>query len=324
MKRSSANGALCGIIADMNRDLYARLIFLLLILAAVLGVVFWYNEELYRARKILTAAEARIEEAQSRAAVYSTLEVCAAALSDAAETAYENRYPEQTEEGASRGISILMYHTVYDPLDPPAARIDNNYISTYNLEEQLKYLTESGYSFPTWEEVRLYIDGKIDLPEKSVVLTFDDGTDGFRKHGVPLLNRYKVPATAFIIVSRNGRKWAADRDDYPYLDLESHSYDMHRPGGRVGHGGVMTSLTYSEMYTDLKKSQAVLGSSKAFAYPFGDVDGYGQCRDAVESAGFLAAVTTRYGKAYPGADPYLLPRMRVNGRNTLAAFMTLL
>ena len=83
-------------------------------------------------------------------------------------------------------------------------------------------------------------------------------------------------------------------------------------------------MSPEEIYDDLKKSQDVLGNSNAFAYPFGDVDSLGKCRDAVEQAGFLAAVTTRYGKAYPGADPLMLPRMRVNGRNSLAAFRTLL
>lgn len=296
----------------------------LLIEAAGLAVVFVYNESMIRDEAELQAAQELAEEARAKQEADKAISKCAAESMAAAYTAYENRYPVQTEEGAHRGISILMYHTVYDPLNPPNVRIDNNFISTVNLEEQLKYLTDEGYSFPTWEEVRLYIDGEIDLPEKSVVLTFDDGTDGFRKNGVPLLNKYKVPATAFIIVSRNGKRWAAHKKDYPYLDLESHSYDMHRPGGRVGHGGIMTVLPYEAIYDDLKQSQEILGNSNAFAYPFGDVDNYGQCRDAVEGAGFLCAVTTKYGKVYPGADPFLLPRMRVIGRNSLAAFITLL
>ena len=313
------------IITDMKKKIVLIILdVFLLVEAAGLAAVFVYNEVLIKDENEKQAEEQLIKEDKARSESLKILESCAAQLMSAADYAYENRYPEQTEEGAQRGISILMYHTVYDPLDPPNVRITNNFISTVNLEEQLKYLTDEGYSFPTWEEVRLYIDGKIDLPEKSVVLTFDDGTDGFKKNGVPLLNKYKVPATTFIIVSKNGKKWADNREDYPYLDLESHSYDMHRPGGRIGHGGVMTSMSYIQIYTDLKKSQAVLGSSNAFAYPFGDVDLLGNCRDAAEGAGFLCAVTTKYGKVYPGADPLMLPRMRVNGRNSLAAFMTLL
>ena len=246
-------------------------------------------------------------------------------LLDSASYAVDHRYPPQTEEGARRGLSVLMYHNVYDPLNPPVGQtINDNYIATDTLEEELKYLTDEGYSFPDWEEVRRYIDGEIDLPEKSVVLTFDDGTDGFKKNGIPLLKKYNVPATAFIIVSRNGDKWVADRDKYPDIDLESHSYDMHKAGGRIGHGGIMTALTYDQVLSDLQLSQQILGNSNAFAYPFGDVDMIGNCKTAVEDSGFLVAFTTKYGKIHPGDDPYLLPRMRVLRRNSLESFKTLL
>lgn len=317
-----------GIITGMKKGfVLILLIFILLAEAAGLAAVFVYNESVINDKAEAQAEKERLEEEKIRAAqaeACAELQGFAAVSAGAAVSAYDNRYPAQTDEGARRGISILMYHTVYDPLDPPAVRINNNFISTVNLEAQLQYLTDEGYSFPTWDEVRRYVEGEIDLPEKSVVLTFDDGTDGFRKYGVPLLNKYKVPATAFIIVSKNGKKWVENQDDYPYLDLESHSYDMHRPGGRIGHGGVMTALSDVQIFTDLKRSQAILGSSNAFSYPFGDVDQLGKCRDAVDRAGFTCAVTTRYGKVYPGADPLMLPRMRVNGRNTLYAFTTLL
>lgn len=312
---------------------YVILNLLLLILATAVAAVFIYNESMIKSRTEKQAEIQLVEDAQAKSEAHDALTELYIGPTEAVVAAYESRYPENTEnmgntentaEETRGGLSILMYHTVYDPLDPPQRRIDNNYISTVNLEEQLQYLTEEGYSFPTWKDVRRYIDGEMNLPEKSVVLTFDDGTDGFRKYGVPLLNKYKVPATAFIIVSKNGKKWAEHKEDYPYLDLESHSYNMHRPGGRIGHGGIMTRLSYSEVYTDLKMSQAVLGNSNAFSYPFGDVDQLGQCREAVEGAGFIIAVTTKYGRVYPGADPLMLPRMRVNGRNSLAAFMTLL
>ena len=309
----------------------ARLLLLNLILiitAISLAVFLLYEsggsiEDLRALAEGKSLSESRAER-HSRMNVLRSIKKATEAVGSAAAAISYDHYADQTPEGAARGLSVLMYHTVYDPMDPPQQTINDNYISTYNLEEELKYLTDEGYSFPDWEAVRRYIDGEIDLPEKSVVLTFDDGTDGFRKYGVPLLKKYNVPATAFIIVSKNGEKWVEGKDDYPDLDLESHSYDMHRPGGRIGHGGIMTALTQEQIVEDLKMSQTILGNSNAFAYPFGDVDQIGTCRNAVEEAGFLVAFTTQYGKVYPGRDPYLLPRMRVNGRNSLEAFKTLL
>lgn len=305
------------------------LLLLILLLSAFGLMAFLLYDSGLRMDTVKNMVEGRDFDAMEREDVRRgksviKLGACAAAAAEAAGYAVEKRYPPQTDEGARRGISILMYHNVYDPYNPPQTRIDDNYISTENLEAELQYLTSEGYSFPTWEEVRKYIDGEIDLPEKSVVLTFDDGTDGFKKNGIPLLKKYNIPATAFIIVSKNGEKWMADKADYPDLDLESHSYDMHRPGGRIGHGGVMTALTEEQILEDLRMSEQIIKNHNAFAYPFGDFDDAGYCRNAVEKAGFLVGVTTKYGRVYPGDDPYLLPRMRVNGRNSLEAFKTLL
>ena len=224
-----------------------------------------------------------------------------------------------TKAGAKRGLAIFMYHKVYDEKHPPA-HIDSNCISKTELERELKYLQKEHYYFPTWQEVRNYVDGKTDLPAKSCVLTFDDGTKLFRKYGAPLIEKYKVKATAFIITSKNGKVWKSKT--YRHLNLQSHSDNMHRPGGNIGHGGVFTALTSAEGLADLKKSEKILGSHEAFAYPFGDYNK--KAEKTVKKAGFLIAVTTANGKVHPGDDPYLLKRVRINGNISLEAFKSLL
>ena len=62
----------------------------------------------------------------------------------------------------------------------------------------------------------------------------------------------------------------------------------------------------------------ICGSGEAFAYPFGDYNV--SSRDMVEEAGFLCAVTTEYGKARPGTDPLLLPRIRMVMGQSLESF----
>ncbi len=229
-------------------------------------------------------------------------------------------FPPQTKEGKKRGLSVLMYHKVYDPAKPPKKGVDANCIKAETLEEECKYLVDNGYYFPTWKEVRQYLDGEIDLPEKSVCLTFDDGTNLFEDNGVPILEKYDVRATAFIIGTKRGKHWA--QTDYKHVWLESHSYDMHRPGGNIGHGGIFTALSYEDALADLNKSIELLGSGDAFAYPFGDYND--QCLKVVEDAGFLCAFTTEYGKIYPGDNPMKLTRVRVNGSPSLKEFKSLL
>lgn len=216
------------------------------------------------------------------------------------------------------GLPICMYHYVYDPASPPE-NPDSNYISTDSLAEEMKYLHDNGYYFPTWQEVRDYVDGKLLLPEKSIVLTFDDGPN-YMYLGTPILEQYQTPATSFVITSYwNDREmlygYASD-----YLTFESHSHKMHQGGGSIGHGGIYTAMSREEVLADLEKSFEICGNKDAFAYPFGDYTEEG-C-STLEEAGLLCAVTTENAKCYPGDNPYLLPRVRMLGSQTLEAFVS--
>lgn len=223
-----------------------------------------------------------------------------------------------TDYGAP-GLPICMYHYVYDENDPPddLNQRFGNYISMQDLEEELNWLNEEGYYYPTWKEVRDYVDGKLLLPDKSIVLCFDDGAVSFLENGIPVLEKCKAPATCFMITSYNGEEKIAQYQS-DYVIYESHSDNMHRGGGNIGHGGIFTAISEEDGLADLKRSIEVCGSSDAFAYPFGDYNE--SSRSMVEKAGFLCAVTTEYGKAEPGDDPMLLPRVRMSMGQSLAGF----
>lgn len=220
----------------------------------------------------------------------------------------------------SDGISVFMYHDVYDAANPPkGASEDQNLISTTLLDQQLSWLNENGYYFPSWAEVRAYIDGGHSLPAKSVVLTFDDGSDGFLTYAIPLLESHKIPATSFVICSDSDIQDKLSNYASPYVDFQSHSYDLHRAGtSGKGHGGRIYDLSTAEISEDLKQSVDILKSSDAFAYPFGDVSDAAPA--GVKQAGFLLAFTTQYGQVHPGDDPMHLKRMRVFGTYELGSF----
>ena len=211
-----------------------------------------------------------------------------------------------------------MYHYVYDPSDPPED-LNSNYISTDSLAEEMKYLHENGYYFPTWQEVRDYVDGKLLLPEKSIVITFDDGPN-YMYLGTPILEQYQTPATSFVIASYWDTREMLYGYSSDYLTFESHSYKMHQGGGEIGHGGIYTAMTKEQVLEDLEKSFEICGNSDAFAYPFGDYTEEG-C-STLEEAGLLCAVTTDNAKCYPGDNPYLLPRVRMLGSQTLDEFIS--
>lgn len=223
---------------------------------------------------------------------------------------------EPNTEYKTCGIPICMYHYVYDENNVPAD-VNANYISVQDLSEELQWLKDQDYYFPTWDEVRDYIDGKLLLPEKSIVLTFDDGAVTFLKNGIPVLEKYQVPATSFVITSKDGPNKVATYKS-PYVTFESHSDNMHRGGGNIGHGGIMTAMSVEDGVADLKKSIEIVGNDHALAYPFGDYND--SCVEMAKKAGFKVALTTRQGRAKPGDDPYKLPRQRMSRNQTMETF----
>lgn len=219
------------------------------------------------------------------------------------------------------GLAICMFHYVYDENDPPEDLQGRytNYIKETELEEEFKWLKEEGYYFPTWKEVREYVDGELLLPEKSIVLTFDDGNKTFLEQGIPIAQKYQVPVTSFLITSYSGEKKVKEYSA-EYVNWQSHSHNMHRPGGNIGHGGIFTAISYEEGIADLEESIKICGSGEAFAYPFGDYNDHS--RQMIEDAGFYCAVTTQPGKAYPGDDPLLLDRVRMFNDQSLEEFIS--
>lgn len=221
--------------------------------------------------------------------------------------------PEKEFKKNTEGVPVLMYHYVYTESDTPE-NINGNYIKDSDLEEQLKYFKENDYYFPSFSELRAYVDGKLSLPEKSAIITFDDGQKGFLSYGIPLIEKYEIPAVSFVIGTRDGEERMMANLS-PYINYQSHSYDMHKPGGYIGHGGVISALSKEEIKNDLMKMAEITGSGEAFAYPFGDITNTAE--DAVRECEILCAFTTENSKIYPGMNAAALPRVRVQGYSTL-------
>ncbi len=218
------------------------------------------------------------------------------------------------------GLPVLMYHFFYMKDDPNYAgkTPDNNLIMVEKFAEQMDYLVQENYYFPTWQEVEDYIDGKINLPEKSVVITDDDGNFTFFVLAVPVVEDRKIPTTSFIITS-----WYEERLDekYEYINYQSHSDNMHKSGAN-GKGAIV-NWTYDEIIKDLNNSKNKIknhtgNSCTVFCYPFGHYND--TAKKALKDAGYNLAFTVEGGRVKPGADKFALPRVRINGNTTMNEF----
>ncbi len=225
----------------------------------------------------------------------------------------------KTQNGTGHGIPILMYHYFYDKNKGEKGK-DNNWMEIHKFEEQLKYLVQNNYYFPTWDEVKDFVEGKKDLPSKSVVITIDDGHASLFDLAIPIINKYKVKATAFIITSKSaGTKYKEYKSDY--INFQSHTHNMHKAGCTGGRGGLFRCISYSNGINDLKESISILDSSDAIAYPFGDITD--NSLKITKDVGFKVGVTIKYGRAKKGMDPLQLPRVRMLKDVSLDGFIGL-
>lgn len=214
------------------------------------------------------------------------------------------------------GVPVLMYHYFYDSENGGTGK-DANYMEIHAFEEQLKYLTENGYYFPTWQEVANFVNGKSCLPEHSIVITVDDGDESFFNLAVPVIEKYDVKVTSFVVTS-----WLEDSN---YLNkfnrekiiFESHSDDMHKSGSN-GNGAFLT-MSHDEALADVKQAKKVIGDATVFSYPYGDSSD--ACEKILQEAGYELAFTKNYARIRPGDDPYALGRIKVSKGETLDSFI---
>ncbi len=236
------------------------------------------------------------------------------AKQDGASAETERTVRVLTEEEYGRkasNVPVMMYHWVYTESDVPKD-LDGNWILDTTLDEQMAYLSENEFYYPGWKELRAWIDDEISLPAKCAILTFDDGTEAFLKNGVPVLEKYKIPATSFMICWEKN-KGAEKIREYasPYIEFESHTYAMHDKANVEGHKGIMATMSRDEIKADLAKAAELVGSNDAMAYPYGDYTD--DMLEAVREQGILCSFTVEYDRVRKGMDPAKLPRIRVLG-----------
>ena len=217
-------------------------------------------------------------------------------------------------------IRTLTYHLIYNP-EKDECKIDICQ-SLDQLESHLKYIRENDYFTLKLDELELYMAGKINIPEKSIVLTIDDGTV-FDLDALKLLEKYQTNMTLFVITSMVG-----NIDDFKsdYLDLESHTDNMHNQyecPGYGSQGGGILCLPEEQVLNDLKTSQDKLGGSTYLSYPFFDFSE--RAISLLKKAGFKLAFIGQYdteGYSYPGVtDPYKMRRMTIFSDTTMDEFI---
>ena len=217
------------------------------------------------------------------------------------------------EQNYDQGIPVLMYHSISNK------KGSKLFMPVEKFRQQMKYLKDNGYATLTAEEALAHFKSGLPIPERSVLITFDDGYSDNYTNAFPILKEYGFKATVFVITA------AIDNDPNKLtsqqvkemaengISIESHT---------VNHDD-LSKLTYEKQLFTLESSKKQIESLTGknvccLAYPFGK---YNQMTvKALQEAGYQMAFTIRPGFAYKSQGILKLSRIRIDGPDKLYIF----
>lgn len=211
-------------------------------------------------------------------------------------------------------IPVLMYHSIGFEKDNPVR------IPADKFDEQMKYLKDNGFYTLSMDETYDYFSKGKPIPEKSIVLTFDDGyLDNYTKL-YPILKKYKFKGTIFVITG------AIDKEkdfltsaqlkelDKNCLDIQSHTF-AHEKLSEIPYDKQVKTLKTSKDFLEKQLNKKV----SYLAYPYGKYTK--NTIKAAKEAGYSMAFTTDGKWSDKSNGIFTLNRVYISGFSDMDTFI---
>lgn len=206
-------------------------------------------------------------------------------------------------------IPIIMYHYVEyvkDPLDTIRKSLD---VAPFVLGKELETLNNNHYQTLFVKEIPKILSGETPYSSRSAVFTFDDGYEDFYTDVFPLLKKYQIKATIYVVYDFIGRKGFLNEKeikeiiDSKLVEIGSHTLD-HLYLKKLSKSVVTKQVIDSKKMLDDRFNIKI----ETFAYPYGAFSQ--DTIDLVKSAGYTAAVSVIPGIKQSNEDLFYLYRIR--------------
>lgn len=213
-------------------------------------------------------------------------------------------------------VAVLVYHNIV--LNEEDKNGDKDCLTTEEFEIQMKYLKESGYQTITANDFYEWKENKKEIPEKSVLITFDDGFYSFKYLVQPILEKYNYNALCFLIGSYtqdttkeyNPKEYGTIGKDEvivhkPNLEYGSHTYAIHDVN--KNNEKLINVKTREELKEDIETFNSEIFEAKYLAYPF-----YTYKEDMIKELkkhGYLLAFAGEEEMAIKNVNNYKIPRI---------------
>lgn len=197
-------------------------------------------------------------------------------------------FPDINEKARLAKVPVIMYH---DILPKKQVFFD---VTPSEFEQHLQLIQKQGLTPISYDQLVIHLRTGLPLPEKPIMLTFDDGYGGHYEYVYPLLKKYGYPGVFSIYTSKVGinsgrthvsweqlREMAAD----PLVTIASHT---------VTHPDDLRKLSDDQLQTEVEESKRILESKlgipiRYFTYPAGKYDE--RVVELIKKAGYQAALT---------------------------------
>jgi peptidoglycan/xylan/chitin deacetylase (PgdA/CDA1 family) len=199
------------------------------------------------------------------------------------------------------------------------------------FEQQLKYLSDSGYYSVTWEKWLQAMFTRRPLEGRPIAITFDDGYTDFYQYAWPLLKKYGFSATVFLVTDLVGKAntWDEVYGEHIQLMDWNEIKELHDQGIEFGSHSAnhkaLTSLTPDEIVKEGIISRSTLKQQldarvDIIAYPYGDTDPV--VAHLMGACGYTIGLSCRTGFSTFLDNSMDLPRIEIKGSDNLKTFVS--
>jgi peptidoglycan/xylan/chitin deacetylase (PgdA/CDA1 family) len=222
-------------------------------------------------------------------------------------------------------VPVLMYHEIAEPAETDSRLA----VTPAAFAAQLGYLRAAGFSTVTAGELSAWLSGQGGpLPDRPVVITFDDGYEDFHQRALPLLRQHDFTATLFVTTGwhqdgslragGSGRMLTRTQIAESAACVEIGAHTRRHPAlDQLPRQQVREELVTSKQWLEDQLGRPVPG----LAYPFGYSSP--EVREVAREAGYGYAYAVDNRFTGPGSDPFARPRLTVRQATTMPEFRRL-
>ena len=201
------------------------------------------------------------------------------------------------------GVPVLNYHQINDEKHSALT------LHVDQFKEQMEYLHNHGYNTITLNQLYDYLQNGTELPDKPIVITFDDGYVDNYKHALPILKEYNMKATLFMISDAANTPGFVSTEQM--REMEAAGFDIQ---GHTNHHKILTHMDPTELPDAIlggkTSMEGILGEPIVYlAYPGGFNDMLVQY--VTKQSGYKMAFTVQPGTVKPGDNLYALDRLAI-------------